>query len=138
MSPLLALVLVVHASIHIGYICGPVWPFVTSDPWLVTSVGASSDAVRAVGIALVLVTFFAYLLAAVTAVGLKRSFLKPLVVVASVASAVVLTMFVTPWTLPGLALDAVLLWATLVQDWRPAPFFGRAGRSNSGRQGALR
>ena len=41
------------------------------------------------------------------------------------ASAIVLVLFVTPWTLPGLAIDAVLLWAALVQSWQPTPFLGR-------------
>ncbi len=138
MSLVLALFLVVHAGIHIGYICGPAWPFVAADPWLVTGVGASSDAVRTVGIALVLVTFVAYLLAAVTATGFGRSLWKPLIVVASVASAIVLTIFVTPWTLPGLAIDAVLLWATLAQGWRPTPFFGRVANACSGSQETAR
>jgi len=115
MSLLVALILVLHASIHIGYICGPAWPFMASDPWLVTGLGASPDAVRAAGIVLVLVTFVAFVLAAVTATGLARSLWKPLIAVAAVASAIVLTIFVTPWTLPGIAIDAVLLWATLVR-----------------------
>ena len=33
-------------------------------------------------------------------------------------------LFITPWTLPGLAIDAVLLWATLVRGWRPTRFLG--------------
>ena len=92
MSLLLALFLVVHASIHIGYICGPAWPFVASEPWLVTGLGASADMVRAVGIVLVLVTFVAFVLAAVTATGFMRSSWKPLTIVASVASATVLLL----------------------------------------------
>lgn len=128
MSLLLALLLVVHASIHIGYICGPAWPFVATDPWPVTVLGANPDPVRMVGIGLVLVTFAAFLLAAVAAAGLVRSSWRPLVVIASGASAIVLLLFVTPWTLPGLAIDALLLWATLVASWRPRPFLGRARR----------
>jgi hypothetical protein len=138
MSLLLALFLVVHASIHIGYICGPAWPFVATDPWLVTGAGAGSDTVRTVGIALVLLSFFAYLLAALTATGFLRSLWRPLVMVASAASALVLTMFVTPWTLPGLAIDAALLWATLVAGWQPTPFFGRGRHASSSMQEAAR
>lgn len=134
MSLLLALFLVIHAAIHIGYICGPAWPFIASDPWLVTAVWIAPDAVRTAGTALVLVTFAAFLLAALTATGFGRSLWRPLVIVASVASAIVLTIFVTPWTLPGLAIDAVLLWATLVRGRHPAPFFGSAGRTSSGSQ----
>jgi hypothetical protein len=135
----LALFLVVHGCIHIGYICGPAWPFVATDPWLVSALGASPDVVHSVGVALVIVTSVAYLLAALTVVGLlPRIAWKPFVVVAAMASAIVLTLFITPWTLPGLAIDAVLLWATLVAGWHPTPFFGSAGRSASGSREALR
>ena len=126
MSLLLALLLIVHGGVHISYVCGPAWPFAATDPWLVSSLGAGSDGVRTVGIALAVVTFLAFLLAALTAAGivLPSSFWAPLIVVGSVASAIVLVIFVTPWTLPFLALDALLLWATLVQSWHPTPFFG--------------
>lgn len=127
MSLLLAFFLVVHGGIHIGYLCSRSWPFAAGDPWLVTGVGASSETVSMVAAALVLVTFFAYLLAALTVAGivLPRILWTPLIVVGSVASAAVLVVFVTPGTLPGLAVDAVLLWATVVASWRPRPFFGR-------------
>lgn len=131
MSSLLALFLVVHGGIHVGYVCGRSWPFAAADPWLVTGVGVSSDTVGAVAVALVLVTFFAYLLAALTVAGivLPRLIWAPLIVVGSVASGVLLVVFVTPGTLPGLAIDAVLLWATVARSWRPKPFFGRHGDS---------
>lgn len=138
MSILIGLFLIVHASIHIGYICGPAWPFVSSDPWLVAAFGANPDTVRTAGIALVVVTFVAFVLAAVTVTGFVRSAWKPLVVVASVASAVVLILFVTPWTLPGLAIDAVLLWATLVRGWRPTPISGGARRASRPRPATAR
>ncbi len=131
MSLLLALFLVVHGGVHIGYICGPAWPFVATDPWLVTAIGASPDAVRTVGVALVLVTFFAFLIAAPTAVGILPSRLwAPLIAVGSIASAIVLVMFITPGTIPGLAIDALLLWAVLARKWRPAPLIGRRTQSN--------
>jgi hypothetical protein len=137
MSLLLAIFLVVHASIHIGYVCGPAWPFVAADPWPVTLLGAGSGEIRAVGIALVVVTFVAFMVAAPTAVGLlPRRLWAPFIVVASVASAIVLTLFVTPWTVPGLAIDGVFLWATVVQGWRPAPSFGRTGHASPRRQEA--
>lgn len=126
MSLPLALFLFVLGSVHIGYVCGPAWPFVATDPWLVTGLGAGSDTVRAVGVALVVVTFIAYLLAALTAAGLVRpsSLWTPLIVLASVSSAIVLVFFVTPWTVPFLVIDAVLLWATVVRRRHPTPFFG--------------
>ena len=130
MPLLLALFLVVHACIHIGYVCGPAWPFVATDPWLVTALGASPDMVHTMGIAPVIVSFFAYVLAALTAIGPLRAAWKPSIVVASASSAMVLVLFVTPWTLPGLAIDAVLLWAVLARKWRPAPLIRRATQSD--------
>ena len=131
MSLLLALFLVVHGGVHIGYICGPAWPFVATDPWLFTAVGASPDAVRTAGLAFVLVTFFAFLIAAPTAVGVLPSRVwAPLIAVGSVASAIVLVMFITPGTIPGLAIDALLLWAVLARTWRPTPLIGRRAQAD--------
>jgi hypothetical protein len=121
MSVLLALFLLVHGSIHIGYVCSRSWPFEAADPWLVTGLGAPAGSVQAVGTALVLVTFFAFLLAAAATVGLlPRRLWRWIVGVGAVASAVMLVLFITPWTLPGLVIDAVLLWAAFGQSWTPA------------------
>ena len=120
MSVLLALALVVHGCIHVGYLCSRSWPFEASDSWLITGLGAGSVAVNDIGSALVIVTVVAFTLAALTAVRLLPSVLwRPLIVVATVASAIVLVMFITVWTLPFLAIDAVLLWATFVVGWEP-------------------
>ncbi len=120
MSVLLALFLVVHASIHIGYICGPVWPFEAVDPWPVTTLGVSAATISGLGSSLIVVSFVAFLLAALAAIRLLPSRLwRPLIVLAAGASAVVLVIFATPWTLPGLAVDVVLLWATLARGWEP-------------------
>lgn len=126
MSLLIALALIVHGGVHVGYACGPSWPFAATEPWLVTGLGAGPDTARSVGIALVVVVFVAYLLSALAAAGflVPSSFFAPLIVIGSIASAMLLLAFVTPWTVPFLAIDALLLWATLIQNWRPAPFFG--------------
>ena len=137
MSLLLALFLVIHGGIHVGYLCSRSWPFAAGDSWLAAGLGVAPGAVDDLAVAMVLVTFFGFLVAALTAVGLLPARLwRPLIVGASVASAVVLVLFVTPWTVPGLAIDAVLLWAVLGRDWRPAPLMARA-RSRSARD-ALR
>jgi hypothetical protein len=124
-SLLFALFLVVHGGIHVGYACSQSWPFVPGDPWLVTGLGADPGTVHAVGVALVVVTFIAWLLAALSATGVGSRLWAPLVVVAAVTSAILLTVFITPWTLPGLAIDAALLWAVVGRSWRPAPVLGR-------------
>lgn len=127
MSRLLALFLVVHGAIHIGYICGQAWPFAATDPWLVTLFGMDPGTVRTIGIALALVAFAACLFAAVPAAGFASSLWPFLVPVAAIASAIVLILFVTPWTLPGLGIDAGLLVATFARGWRPAAFSRRRG-----------
>ncbi len=127
MSLLLGLFLVLHGGVHVGYLCSRSWPFAAGDPWLVTGLGAGSDAVNAIAAAVVIVTFFSFLLAGLaTAAPLPRAFWAPLVTGGSIASAIVLVVFVTPGTLPGLAIDAALLWAVL-SGARPTPFFGRHG-----------
>lgn len=126
MSLLIALALIVHGGVHVGYACGPAWPFVATDPWLVTGMGVGADSVRGVGIALAVVTFVGYFLAALAVAGVivPSSLFAPLIAVAAIASAILLVAFVTPWTVPFLVIDAILLWATLLQSWRPVPFFG--------------
>ena len=42
MSLLVAIFLVVHGGVHIGYICSRSWPFEATDPWLVTALGVAS------------------------------------------------------------------------------------------------
>jgi hypothetical protein len=125
MSRLLGPFLVVHGAIHIGYICGPAWPFATADPWLVTVFGVDPGTLRAVGIALALTAFLGYLLAAVSA-GFAASIWPVALPVAALASTTLLLLVVTPWTLPGIAIDAGLLFATFARGWRPTP--STAGR----------
>jgi hypothetical protein len=130
MSLLLALFLVVHGGIHIGFLCSRSWPFEAGDSWFATGLGSVAGPVEGVAAALVLVAFFGFLCAAATAVGLlPRRLWRSLVVVASVASAVVLVLFITPGTLPGIAIDAVLLWAVVVRRWTPQPLVGGTARS---------
>ena len=139
MSLLISLVLIAHGSMQIGYvICGPVGIVDGADPWLVSGLGVSPEAVQIAGLVLAGLTFVAYLVAALPAVGLLPSRLwAPLVAVASASSAVVLVIFFAPETLPGLAIDAFVLWAALARGWSPTPLFGRARRNRSGQAAGL-
>jgi hypothetical protein len=94
---------------------------VAADPWLVTLFRVDAGTLRAIGIALALAAFLGYLLAAVAA-GFAPSIWPLVLPVAAAASAIVLIVFATPWTLLGLAIDAVLLVATFVRAWRPTPY----------------
>ncbi len=139
MSLLFALFLVVHGGIHIGYLCSRSWPFQAGDPWLVTSFGASADTVGSVAAVLVLMAFFAFLLAGLAVAGIvvPRAVWAPLIVLGSVASAIVLVVYITLGTVPGVVVDALLVWAVLVAGWRPTPFFGRERARHDDRPRAI-
>jgi hypothetical protein len=130
MALLLAAFLIVHGGIHMGFLCGGDWPFEPGEPWLVTMLGAASPAVHDAGAVLVLVAFFAFLVAAPAALRLlPAASWRAAVAVGSIASAIALVLFVTPWTLPGIAIDALLVWAVVVRGRRPGPVLRRrAGR----------
>jgi hypothetical protein len=126
MALALAAFLVIHGAIHVGFLCGADWPFEPGDPWLVTSLGLAPGGVQDAGAVLAIVAFLAFLLAAPTVVGVPPARLwRPLVAIGSVASAILLVVFVTPWTLPGIAIDVVLLWTAVVRGRRPAPILRR-------------
>ena len=90
--------------------------------WLVTGAGLDPALVRALGTALVLTTIVLLVAAGLSTVGwfVATEWWSPLVVGGAVASALTLTVFFHPWIVLGLAIDAVLLWATLVAGWSPA------------------
>jgi hypothetical protein len=126
MALLLAAFLVVHGAIHVGFLCGADWPFEPGDPWPVVALGLGPGGIRDAGGVLAVVAFLAFLLAAPTVVGVPPARLwRPLVAIGAAASAILLVVFVTPWTLPGIAVDAVLLWAVVVRGRRPAPILRR-------------
>ena len=131
MMLLLGAFLVGHALIHVSYLTpapprtadGPEWPFEMARSWLITGVGLDSALVSALGTALVIATITLLVAAGLATVGwiVPIDWWRPLVVGGAVASALTLTMFFHPWILLGLAIDAALLWATLVIGWSPAP-----------------
>ncbi len=139
MALLLALGLLIHGFIHIGYACVPI-SFASTGPQFVTGAIAGST-VDAVGNALVAVTALAFLVAALGTVGVlvPRAWWRPLVVIASVASAAVLAFSPTAWTVPGLVIDAVLIVAAIGLRWQPTPFFrGARHEADEGFNGAVR
>jgi hypothetical protein len=131
MPLLIALVLVGHAVMHIGAVaCGLL--FVPTPPWIVTGTGVDFDAVKAIAVVLTSITVAGYLFAVLAGAGIvvPRSWWRPLVVVASVASATMLVGLFSLSAVPGLAIDAVLVWAVLARSWQPTPILGsRASRT---------
>jgi hypothetical protein len=125
----IGLVLIGHALVHAGYISpapprtadGPEWPFVLSRSWLVTNLGLSPEIVRALGIALVMLTLVTLLGAGLASIGLvvPQAWWPQLAVSGAVASLAVLVLFFHPWLLLGVAIDLGLLYLVLVANWSP-------------------
>lgn len=120
---LLAAFLAGHGLVHAGFVSpappatasGPAWPFALDRSWALTALGVDAAIARLLGTALVAVVVGAYLLAAVAGlVGLPAGVFEAGVIVGSIASVAVLTLFFHPWLVLGLAIDAVLLWLAIV------------------------
>lgn len=130
MSLLVALVLVGHAVMHIGAVaCGLL--FASTPPTIVTGTGVSLDAVTAIAVVLTSVAVAGYLSAALAGAGIvvPRHWWRPLVVVAAIASATMLVGLFSVPAVPGLAIDAVLVWAVLARSWQPSPVLGGRERT---------
>jgi hypothetical protein len=130
MPLLIALVLVGRAVMHIGAVaCGLL--FASTPPSIVTGTGVDVGAIKALAVAFTSVAVAGYLLAAlaVAGIGVRRDWWRPLVVVASVASATMLLGLFSLPAVPGLAIDAVLVWAVLARSWQPTSV--RGGRERT-------
>ena len=124
----LAAFLVAHALIHVACISpsppatadGPSWPFATERSWIVRTLGVPAEVARLLAVVLVAVTLAGYVAAMLVAVGaLPVDLWAPAIAVGSVGSLGLLLAFFHPWLLAGIAIDAVLLWATFVAGWTP-------------------
>ena len=123
MSRLIAIGLVGHAVMHIGAVsCGLL--FATEEPWLVTGAGLDARLVDSSAILLSSGIVAGFVGAAFAEAGaiVPRSWRAPLIVVASIASAAMLVALFSPPVLPGLVIDALLLWSVLGRSLRrPGP-----------------
>ncbi len=123
-----ALLLVAHGLIHVSFLSpappakagGPQWPFDLTRSRLLATLGLGSGAARAIGTALIVVTVAGYVIAALAFVGITpATWFTGAVVAGSAASIVLLVLFFHPWLVLGLVIDAVLLWAVLLNGWTP-------------------
>jgi hypothetical protein len=129
MKLLIAAFLTAHALIHVSYLTpappatasGPQWPFDLGGSWLVNGVGMDPNLVKPLGEALVVVTAALFLTAALATGGwLVPAGVWPAAVAGgAISSALLLGLFFHPWLVLGLAIDAALLWVTLVSGWQP-------------------
>ena len=49
---------------------------------------------------------------------------RPAAIAGAIASAILFLLYLGPWAVVPLALDAVILWGVLLQDWTPASLAG--------------
>ena len=131
-SWLLAAFLIGHGLVHVMFAIpqkavqpatagGPQWAFGMDQSWLLSPMGATTGALRALGMALIAVTVVAFALAGLATIPLllPATLWPALIVVASVASLGLMTMFFNPYLVIGVAIDLVLIWIALAAAWLP-------------------
>jgi hypothetical protein len=114
MSRLIPIGMVGHSVMHIGAVsCGLL--FAAREPWLVTGAGIDAGLVDSSAILVTSVVAVGFVGAALAETGIvvPRGWRSSLIAVASTASAVMLAALFSPLALPGLAIDALLLWSVL-------------------------
>lgn len=128
-SVLVALLLVAHGAIHLGFVSpappatqgGPAWPFDLGRSWLLQPIGVGGSIARLAGAALVVLVLAGYAATALAVLGwLPASMFRPGMVLGSVASLVLLALFFHRWLVLGLVIDVALLVAVLGAGWMPA------------------
>jgi hypothetical protein len=120
-----ALFLIAHAAIHLGFLApppaaasGPSWPFALDGSRLLGRLGLGRGGARRVGVLLVMVLVAAYLGAALALAGMAPwTVVVRGVVVGSIVSATLLTLFFHRWLSLGVLIDVGLL-AFVASDWR--------------------
>jgi hypothetical protein len=126
---LLAAVLIGHGAVHTMFAIspaatagGPEWPFDMAKSWAVTGAGLDLNAVRAIGVALIVIVAGGFALAALSTVGLivPAGWWQAAVGASAVTSVVILVLFFNPQLVLGIAIDAVQLWAVAARAWAPA------------------
>lgn len=130
---LLAALLFAHGWVHVMFVfpqperaattaSGTQWPFDMGSSWLITGAGIDAGLVRSVGVTLMVAVAVAFLLAALSTVGLliPAGWWGGLVIGSAVGSALLLTLFFSPTFLLGFAIDVVLVWWVLASVWSPA------------------
>ena len=132
---ILAALLFAHGWVHLMFVfpkpppprdaapaAATAWPFDLGSSWLVGRAGASSGAVRAIGRALVVITFGSFLLAAGATAGVlvPAAWWAASVLVGAASSALLLGIAFSTTLLLGFAIDIALAWLVIAGPWTPA------------------
>ncbi len=114
---LLGLFFIVHGLIHLSFISpappaspgGPAWPFSLTHSWL----GLGENLLVSIGTVLVLVAAIGFVIVGLGTLGwlVPTLWIKPVAIVAAVASLLLMIIFWNTWYIVGLGLSvAILLW----------------------------
>jgi hypothetical protein len=127
---LLATLLFAHGWVHLMFVFpapaaspggGLAYPFDMGRSWLIGSIGLDEGLVRALGIALMGLTFAGFTLAAMATVGwlVPASWWAGLVIGSAAGSTLLLLLFFAPALVLGFVIDAALVWLALAPAWSP-------------------
>lgn len=129
---LLAALLFAHGWVHVMFVFpapesaaatagGLAYPFDMGKSWLISNIGLDAGMVRTVGIVVMLVTFAAFLLAALATMGwlIPTGWWDGLVLGAAASSTLLLALFFSPALLLGFVINAALWVLVLASVWSP-------------------
>jgi hypothetical protein len=131
-SWLLAAFLIGHGLVHLLFAVpqkavqparagSPEWAFAMDRSWVLGPMGATAGALHGLGMTLMVVTAVAFALAGLASVPLllPATLWPALIVVAAGASLALMTTFLNPYLVIGIAIDVVLIWVALAAAWLP-------------------
>ena len=134
---LLAALLFAHGWVHVMFVfpvpestaasaSGPAYPFDMSRSWLITNLGMDVGLIRTVGIAVMAVSFAAFLASALSTMGwlIPTGWWSGLVLGAAASSTLMLVLFFSPVLVLGFGINATLWVLVLASVW--SPIAGRA------------
>ena len=126
MNLLVGLFLVAHGLVHGLFMvprppdAGASWPFDPSESWLLNRLEVQSNLAQAIAAGLVAVTAVAFIVTALTVIGiLPADWLRPIAAASASVSLILLGIFFHPWLVIGIAIDVAILWAVGINGWIP-------------------
>jgi len=126
MNLLVGLLLVAHGLVHGLFMvprppdAGASWPFDPSESWLLNRLGVAPNRAQSIAAGLVAVTVVAFIVTALTVIGiLPADWQRPIAIASASASLILLGVFFHPRHVIGIAIDAAILWAVGLNGWIP-------------------
>ncbi len=129
---LLAALLFAHGWVHVMFVFptpeaasatagGLAYPFDMGRSWLISNAGLDAGMIRTIGIVVMVVTFVAFLLAALSTVGwlVPTGWWDGLVLGAAASSTLLLALFFSPALLLGFVINAALWVLVMASVWSP-------------------